>query len=73
MALKGMVHYKHTEYIMLAHLSLFWFLLAQGAKRCHDLDQPGWWQLVPFHILWLLFKDGQAHQNRYGDEPKKRN
>lgn len=73
MALMGMKHFRHTENIMLAHFPLFWFLIAQGAKRCHDLDQPSWWQVVPFYGVWLLLKDGQAHQNRYGDDPKHRN
>ncbi|WP_342648597.1 DUF805 domain-containing protein [Mucilaginibacter sp. CSA2-8R] len=72
MSLRGMAHYRHTEYIMMAHLPLFWFLLAQGAKRCHDINKPAWWQLVPFYGLWLLLQDGQPYQNKYGDDPKRR-
>src|SRR5690606_34822421 len=48
----------------------YWFLVAQGAKRCHDVGNSGWWQLIPFYGLYLLFADGQLGRNRYGDNPK---
>lgn len=51
-------------------IPLLWFLWAQGAKRCHDVGNSGWWQLIPFYALWLLFQDGQPGQNQYGDNPK---
>lgn len=47
-----------------------WFLLAQGCKRCHDLDHAGWWQLIPFYPLWLMFKDGVLGDNEFGSNPK---
>ena len=54
----------------IAYLPMLWFLWAQGAKRCHDVDNNGWWQLIPFYALWLLFQDGQAGANQYGENPK---
>ena len=52
---------------------LLWFLLAQGAKRCHDIGKSGWWQIVPFFVvLWMLFKDGDVGFNEYGEDPKGR-
>ena len=47
-----------------------WFLLAQGAKRCHDIGKNGWWQLIPFYIFWMLLKNGDAGTNAYGNNPR---
>jgi uncharacterized membrane protein YhaH (DUF805 family) len=51
-------------------IPMIWFLWAQGTKRCHDLGNSGWWQIIPFYLLWLLFQDGQYGSNQYGDNPK---
>ncbi|SZD73550.1 Predicted membrane protein [Candidatus Ornithobacterium hominis] len=53
-------------------IPLLWFLWAQGAKRCHDLGKNGWWQLIPFYGLWMIFQDGQRGSNQYGEAPKNR-
>jgi uncharacterized membrane protein YhaH (DUF805 family) len=52
-------------------MAIFWFVFAQGAKREHDLDNSGWWQLIPFRFIWLTFLKGQSGMNRFGNEPKK--
>jgi uncharacterized membrane protein YhaH (DUF805 family) len=51
-------------------IPMLWFLWAQGAKRCHDVGNSGWWQLIPFYVFWLLFQEGEAGQNQYGENPK---
>lgn len=57
--------------LILIFLSLgYWFLWAQGAKRCHDRNHSGWYQLIPFYELWMLFADGDWGKNDYGDNPK---
>lgn len=49
---------------------LFWFILAQGAKRCHDLGNSGFYQFIPFYGLWMLFEKGKSGENEYGNNPK---
>jgi len=51
-------------------IPMLWFQLSQGAKRCHDLGKSGWWQIIPFYSLWMLFQDGEHGRNEYGPNPK---
>jgi uncharacterized membrane protein YhaH (DUF805 family) len=57
-------------FVIVLVVPVVWFLWAQGAKRCHDINKSGWWQLIPFYFLVLLFEDGQPGQNEYGPNPK---
>lgn len=47
--------------------------LAVGARRLHDIDRTGWWQLVSFTIIGIILliywfvQPGQAGANRFGD------
>lgn len=54
----------------LAFIPLVWFLWAQGAKRCHDRENSGWYQIIPFYALWMLFAEGDSTANEYGNSPK---
>ncbi|GAA3920612.1 DUF805 domain-containing protein [Chitinophaga oryziterrae] len=51
-------------------IPMIWMLYAQGAKRCHDVGKSGWWQIIPFYVLLLLFKGGDEGPNEYGPNPK---
>lgn len=59
--------------MLLTFIPAFWFIWAQGAKRCHDRGNSGWYQLIPFYGLWMLFGDGDEFDNGYGPDPKGRN
>ena len=45
---------------------LIGFLWIQRIKRMHDLNQSGWYSLIPF----LIFKSGTKGKNDYGADPK---
>lgn len=47
-----------------------WFLFAQAVKRSHDLGNSGWFILIPFYGLWLLFGNSKYGENEYGLNPK---
>lgn len=52
-------------------IPIIWFNLAQGAKRCHDMGNSGWFQLIPiYNPFFLIFKEGEPKSNQYGDNPK---
>jgi len=55
---------------LLLLIPMLWFYLAQGAKRCHDRGNSGWFQIIPFYGLWMLFAEGDLGKNEYGDNPK---
>jgi len=56
--------------IGIAFIPMLWFLWAQGAKRCHDMGQSGWFQIIPFYVLWMIFSNGESKINEYGINPK---
>jgi uncharacterized membrane protein YhaH (DUF805 family) len=64
------VESRNAGILGLAFIPMLWFLWAQGAKRCHDVGNSGWWQIIPLYGLWLLFQDGQPGNNQFGENPK---
>lgn len=61
---------KSSSIVFVAFIPLLWFLWAQGAKRCHDRGNSGWYQLIPFYVFWMLFAEGYSTKNKYGNSPK---
>lgn len=57
-------------FVLLTIIPAFWFLWAQAAKRCHDRNNSGWYQLIPLYGLWMLFAEGDDCENFYGFPPK---
>lgn len=56
--------------IILTIVPTYWFLWAQGAKRCHDRGNSGWYQIIPFYFLIMLFGGSEDGINNYGTNPK---
>ncbi|NBA75926.1 DUF805 domain-containing protein [Emticicia sp. ODNR4P] len=57
-------------FLIITIIPLAIFRVAQATKRCHDLGNSGWFQLIPFYTFWLIFADGQLSRNEYGSNPK---
>ena len=58
-------------FLFIFFIPMFWFYIAQGAKRCHDRGNSGWYQIIPFYSLWMLFGNSDVGENEYGPRPKK--
>ncbi|TKC06950.1 DUF805 domain-containing protein [Pedobacter frigoris] len=56
--------------VVLIYVPSIQFLLAQGAKRCHDRGATGLWQIIPFYGWIMLFGEGDPGSNEYGPNPK---
>jgi len=57
-------------FAILSIVPAYWFLWAQGAKRCHDRGNSGWYQIIPFYFLVMLFGGSDEGTNEYGSNPK---
>lgn len=57
-------------FLLLLLIPAIWFILAQGVKRSHDAGTSGWFILIPFYPLYLLFADSEHGSNKWGNNPK---
>jgi uncharacterized membrane protein YhaH (DUF805 family) len=65
------VDYSYGDFIlMFSIIGYFWFNIAQGCKRCHDVNQSGIMQIIPFYRFALIFQEGSPNNNHYGENPK---
>ncbi|TKC06970.1 DUF805 domain-containing protein [Pedobacter frigoris] len=60
----------HASIVFITYVPLVVFIITQRAKRCHDRGNSGWFQIIPFYGLWMLFADGEIGDNQYGPNPK---
>ena len=60
----------NTAFLALLYIPIIGLALAQGAKRCHDLGNSGWFQWIPFYYLIMLLKEGTKEPNHYGVSPQ---
>ena len=51
-------------------IPMLWFYIAQGAKRCHDRGNSGFYQIIPFYVFWMIFAESDFGKNKYGLNPK---
>jgi uncharacterized membrane protein YhaH (DUF805 family) len=58
---------------LILYVPCLWFLWAQGAKRCHDRGNSGFFMFIPFYVFWMLFAEGEQGPNDYGPDPKEKN
>jgi len=49
---------------------MLWFIWTQGAKRCHDRGNSGWYMFISFYGFWMLFADSEYGANEYGENPR---
>ena len=56
----------------IASLATFFPAIAAGARRLHDLNKSGWWQLIMITIVGLIplviwwATEGEKKKNRFG-------
>jgi len=53
-------------WMLVASIVFYWFIFAQGWKRCHDMGCNGVWQFVPIWNFCLYLKSGDEEANEYG-------
>ena len=58
-------------FLFIFWIPMIWFYIAQGAKRCHDRGNSGWYQIIPFYSLWMIFGNSDVGENEYVPRPKK--
>jgi uncharacterized membrane protein YhaH (DUF805 family) len=56
----------YLNWLVLLCIPVLYFLVAKGAKRCHDLDRSMLWQFIPLYVFWLLLAPGNIEPNKYG-------
>jgi uncharacterized membrane protein YhaH (DUF805 family) len=45
--------------------------IAVGVRRMHDIGKSGWYSLIPIYNIILACREGDAGENRFGNDPKR--
>jgi len=56
-------------FLGLGFLALIVPFISLAARRMHDTDHSGWFQLIPIYSLYLAIIKGTDGPNRFGDDP----
>ncbi|MFA6677673.1 MAG: DUF805 domain-containing protein [Bacteroidales bacterium] len=56
------------EYTML--IVAIVILILSSNMRCHDIGKSGWYQLIPFYFIYLIFAPSKIEDNKYISYPK---
>jgi len=44
--------------------------IAVSVRRMHDIGKNGWFWVIPIYSLFLLVREGDKVENKYGADPK---
>lgn len=61
--------------MFISSIALFTIVLVVDSARLEKVSHPGhngWWQLIPFYLMELIFYKGYKGANEYGENPKAR-
>jgi len=68
--------FSYTPNLIYSMISNLWLVLItafniiQAAKRMHDVNKSGWFQLIPVYSWILLLTPGTIGPNKYGLDPR---
>ena len=68
----GSVGFNMTGGVLTIIFAIVMFIpgLAVAVRRAHDQDKSGWFLLIPFYNVIMMFIEGTRGPNRYGPDPK---
>lgn len=59
-----------TVFSVLLLLLISYVYISTAVRRCHDRGHSGFYILIPYYCLYLLFADSKPGDNKYGNNPK---
>jgi uncharacterized membrane protein YhaH (DUF805 family) len=63
------IHADTQQIYMVLYPLIIWFFAASGAKRCHDINFSGFYQLIPLVGIYIIFAEGSKGKNDFGPDP----